>query len=1141
MTTLSSPLAHIKQHYTVVVVGSGYGGGIAASRLARSGQQVCVLERGKELWPGQYPNTLPEAMREMQADFPGKHLGSRTGLYDLRINNNMNVVVGCGLGGTSLINASVSLQAEPRVFEDPCWPEPIRTEAASDGQSLLQEGFRRAELMLRPVTYPDTEPRLEKTEAHRQSAAAMGEYFYRTPINVTFKDGVNHAGVEQKACVSCGDCVSGCNYSAKNTTLMNYLPDAFNHGAEIYTEVSVSRVAKSNNGWLIYYQPSGVGREVFNGPELYVRADIVILAAGTLGTTEILLRSHAAGLKLSQRLGEGFTGNGDVLAFAYNNDRPINGVGFGDAKPGEYEPVGPCITSVIDARNKPSLESGMVLEEGSLPGALAPILHKALSLGAATFGQDTDSGLWDGITEKSRELDSQLRGPYFGSTANTQTYLVMSHDEADGRMYLANDRLRVHWPDVGKQNIFAKVEDQLKKAIRPLGGTYLPNPIWTELFEHRLVTVHPLGGCTMASEAENGVVDHKCRLFAQSSGKSVHPGLYACDGSIIPRSLGVNPLLTICALTERACELMAQDHGWGSIDVDSPSQPPPEKRQEPKLGIQFTETMRGHFSPGDSGDYTSAAEEGKKNGDIFEFTLTILSDNLEEMVADENHKAAMIGTVNAPLLSKQPLMISNGRFNLFTRDPENVDTRLMRYRMQLTDTSGVSWYFSGFKRIRNDKGLDLWPDTTTLYYTVYKGSDENAPVHGRGILHILADDFARQLKTFKARNASNPAEALEAVARFGRYFAGATFESFGAIFTPDRLFDPDALPRQHRDLRVGPMESHSFTTEDGVDLRLSHYQGGQKGPVLLAHGLGVSSRIFSTDTIDTNLLEDLYAHGYDVWLLDFRASIELPAARGQFTADAIARFDWPAAVEKIRSLTAAEDIQVIAHCFGATTFIMAMLAGLQHIRSAVISQVATHMKAPPLSQLKAGLYLPELLETIGVDSLDAYVDQHANWLERLYDKTLRLYPIEFEERSNSAVARRITFMYGQLWETDQLNTLTHDNLHELFGIANIQSFGHLTRMIRTGHLVDAQGNEIYMPHLDRLSIPIRIIHGTENATFLPESTEITYDLLRRTNDPNLYSRILIPRYGHIDCIFGKNAAQDVYPYIVEHLESTMQG
>src|SRR5579862_6354382 len=112
MRRLSLPIERIKKHYTVVVVGSGYGGAIAASRMARAGQTVCLLERGKELQPGEYPNTLVEATREMQADTPIGHEGSHTGLYDLRINKEINVVLGCGLGGTSLINANVGLEAE---------------------------------------------------------------------------------------------------------------------------------------------------------------------------------------------------------------------------------------------------------------------------------------------------------------------------------------------------------------------------------------------------------------------------------------------------------------------------------------------------------------------------------------------------------------------------------------------------------------------------------------------------------------------------------------------------------------------------------------------------------------------------------------------------------------------------------------------------------------------------------------------------------------------------------------------------------------------------------------------------------------------------------------------------------------------
>ena len=196
------------------------------------------------------------------------------------------------------------------------------------------------------------------------------------------------------------------------------------------------------------------------------------------------------------------------------------------------------------------------------------------------------------------------------------------------------------------------------------------------------------------------------------------------------------------------------------------------------------------------------------------------------------------------------------------------------------------------------------------------------------------------------------------------------------------------------------------------------------------------------------------------------------------------------------------------------------------------------MKVPTISRLKAGLHMPALLDAVGVDSLTAYVDTHANWLERLYDTALGFYPVEFEERSTSAVGRRITFMYGQLWELDQLNTATHDALHEMFGVANIRCFEHLAHMVRTGHLVSFDGADVYLPHLDRLAIPIAIIHGAENATFLPESTKLTYDLLCRTNGPALYKRIVIPAYGHIDCIFGKNAARDVYPHILAHLDAT---
>src|SRR5579875_1246579 len=150
MSRLSFPIEQIKEHYTVVVVGSGYGAAIAASRLARAGQQVCVLERGKEFQPGEYPDTELRAIEEMQAATPAGHVGSKNGLYEFNINEDISVFKGCGLGGTSLVNANVALRAESRVFEDARWPKALR----DDLGTLVEEGYDHAEEMLKPQPYP---------------------------------------------------------------------------------------------------------------------------------------------------------------------------------------------------------------------------------------------------------------------------------------------------------------------------------------------------------------------------------------------------------------------------------------------------------------------------------------------------------------------------------------------------------------------------------------------------------------------------------------------------------------------------------------------------------------------------------------------------------------------------------------------------------------------------------------------------------------------------------------------------------------------------------------------------------------------------------------------------------------------------
>lgn len=1120
MTRLSSPLTTLKSEYTVVVVGSGYGGGIAASRLARAGQAVCVLERGRERQPGEYPDTLPEAAREVQADTPAGRTGSPTAMFDFRVNPDIAVVVGCGLGGTSLINANVSIRPEPRVFDDPRWPAALRADLAT----LVADGYRRAEEMLRPNPYPAEFPPLPKLEAQERSAAAMGERFERLSINVTFRDGVNHVGVEQRACVLCGDCVSGCNHGAKNTTLMNYLPDAVNHGAEIFTEIEVRRIERAGDRWVVHAEPVGTGRDHFEAPTLTIRAAVVVLAAGTLGTTEILLRSKARGLSMSDRVGARFSGNGDVLGFAYNGEHPIRGVGFGHRRPGDMEPVGPCISSVIDMRDRPRLDDGLVIEEGSIPGAIAPLLGAALAATAAAVGDRSGTV---GLGARARELESLVRGAYAGAVAHTQTYLIMSHDDAGGRLYLENDRLRIEWPGVGRQREIVRDNRALAEASRALGARYVPSPTWTSLLGHSLVTVHPLGGAAMAERAEDGVVDHRGLVFAGTSGMAVHEGLYVADGAVVPRSLGVNPLLTISALAERTMALLARERGW-TIDYRLPSAPR-TRREARAAGVAFTETMKGFFAPGERDDFAAGAAAGQRDGSSFEFTLTVESENVERMVAEPEHAAAMYGTVVAPRLSPEPLTVTEGRFNLFVTAGERGESRRMRYRMKLTSRAGRVWYFDGFKRVEPGPLTEMWRATSTLYVTVHDGDGETSPVLGRGILTIHPADFARQLTTMDAPGAADLGARLTALTRFGRFFAGELFDVYGPAVAGGNAFDPAAPPRKRRPLRTPPAEIHGVRTSDGADLRLIRHAGGSRGPVLVAPGFGTSTLAFSTDTVETNLPEYLTAHGYDVWLFDYRASPALPSAATQFTLDDVATRDWPAAVDYVRKQAGVESVQVVAHCMGSLTCFMALLAGMGGVRSFVASQVTPHPVVAAYNEVRAGIHLGGVLSALGLDRMTTEVGRTLT--DDAIDAALRLFPVPADERCDSRVCRRIFALYGRVYSHARLGAATHAALGEMFGVANIETFEHIQAIIRAGRVVDHQGRDVYLPHVGRLAFPITFLHGAENRLFYPEGSAATYRLLAEANGERFYTRHVVPDYAHMDCFVGQDAARDVFPIV----------
>jgi cholesterol oxidase len=551
-----------------------------------------------------------------------------------------------------------------------------------------------------------------------------------------------------------------------------------------------------------------------------------------------------------------------------------------------------------------------------------------------------------------------------------------------------------------------------------------------------------------------------------------------------------------------------------------------------KSGVRFTERLTGHFSTRDLTDYAAAERQGRQDGSPVEFRLTVAADDLDRLLTDD-HAARVTGTVDAPALSAAPMPISDGTFQVFVGD-DPFATREMRYRLTVRSQEGRTYRLHGDKLVHARSVLHLWPETTTLYVSVYEAAGPAGRPLGRGVAHASPEDFARQCRTIEITHAADGEPRLVTLARVGRFLAGVLFDTYGPVVAGPYPFQPAAAPRPRRPLRVAAPEVHFFPTSDGLHLKLTRHRGGPRGPVLLVPGLGVSARLFALDTVETNLLEYLYARGFDVWLLDTRASIDLPYAGWPHTVDDVATMDLPAAVAEVRWKTGEPDVQCVAHCLGATALTMALLAGLKGVRSAVLSQNAAHAAPPRLLHAAAGAHLPEILEHVrGV------AEEGGPWHERLEEVLPAEYPVIVSLSDANPVSRRVSLLYGQTFEVDQLNVATYwQALHELFGVASLCCLEHVAAMARAGRVVDAGGRDVYLPHARRLALPLLLLHGEKNRCWLPEGTRRTYALLRRENGAALYRRHVLAGYGHHDCVIGRNAARDVYPLVVEHLERT---
>jgi cholesterol oxidase len=548
--------------YDVLVVGSGYGGAITAARLANTSTSskptVCILERGRE-WPiGSFPDSLPEILLHTHNE-----IANPLGLYEFDLHRDIAVIKGNGLGGTSLVNANVAVRPDAAVFQG--WPAAInRAAQRPEGTpGSLWDYYRLAEKTLDVSPHPEAD-KLKKVQALQRRAAQLGKTAVPLNLAVNFQqEGVTAFAsggqtITRRRCIDCGDCMTGCNVGAKNTLYMNYLPLAKTGGAHIFTQTEVEYIENAgDNGWIAHVRRR---ENLLEGVTTTIRARRLILAAGALGSTKILLRSQQHGLGLSPRVGTGFGGNGDFFGLAYNSTQITDSIGWGnhpdDPIARQVRP-GPSIVAIISYGADGPVAQRFSIEDLSIPRAYRDAAAVAFRL---MGGTDANPAVSNPTAEQARRNKDEFGADPGGALNSSMLYLCMGQDDSGGALSLnAQGKLQLDWPSVGAAAIFKRINSELFDHAHALNAPQvIEDPLWHVSPCRTLLTAHPLGGCRMGEEGSDGAVDHLGRVFL-GAGVAVHDGLYVSDGSVVRTALIVNPFLTISALAERIAEHISSE------------------------------------------------------------------------------------------------------------------------------------------------------------------------------------------------------------------------------------------------------------------------------------------------------------------------------------------------------------------------------------------------------------------------------------------------------------------------------------------------------------------------------------------------------------------------------------------------------
>lgn len=552
------------EHFDVVVVGSGFGGSVTAQRAARAGRSVLVLERGRPYPPGSFPRTPSELKAGFWDPAAGLH-----GLFDVWSFSELNAVVASGLGGGSLIYSNVMLRKPAETFvseQAESWP--LRRED-------LDPHYDRVEAMQRPQRYPlEHEPYAStpRTLAMRQAARDLQLDFELPPLAVAFANqgeepvpgaGVKEAqpnlhGAPRTTCRLVAECNLGCNHGAKNTLDYTYLSAAVRAGAQVRCCCEATLVEPAGEGgYRVGYRQHLAARhghpdhllDPTDQPRRSVHARRLVLAAGAIGSTALLLRNRATLPRLPRALGTRFSGNGDLISFVRNCRRR--------GPDGRWEPRllqpsrGPVITASVSV---PDAESpagrGHYVQDAGAP-AFTEWMWQAL---------EVPEDLWRARRTIARRIGERLRGrrdtnlsqelsELLGtsrSSAAMMPLLGLGRDMPSGRMRLRGADLELDWRERDSRAYFDGLAQTTRRLAEAMGGTLKGDTLGAL---SRLITVHPVGGCPMGASPRDGVVDRWGEVFG-------FPGLHVADGAVMPGPVGPNPSLTIAALADRFADRM---------------------------------------------------------------------------------------------------------------------------------------------------------------------------------------------------------------------------------------------------------------------------------------------------------------------------------------------------------------------------------------------------------------------------------------------------------------------------------------------------------------------------------------------------------------------------------------------------------